>query len=100
MKLHVDAPLSLNQRRRLARGINEGGWSLGQAAEAAETSQRNARKCPVATEPTGRPGCAVRKTRCRRKKPRSTLVKARPRGVVEARQVFVLEARVRSASGL
>jgi transposase len=44
MKLHANAALSLNQRRRLARRIVEGGWSLAEAAKAAEVSERTARK--------------------------------------------------------
>jgi transposase len=44
MKLHANAALSLNQRRRLARRIVEDGWSLAEAAEAAEVSERTARK--------------------------------------------------------
>ncbi len=44
MKLHANAALSLNQRRRLTRRIVEEGWSLAEAAEAAEVSERTARK--------------------------------------------------------
>src|SRR5438093_1499954 len=44
MKLHANAALSLNQRRRLARRIVEEGWSLTEAAEAAEVSERTAAK--------------------------------------------------------
>ena len=44
MKLHANAALSLNQRRRLARRIVEEGWSLAEAATAAEVSERTARK--------------------------------------------------------
>jgi transposase InsO family protein len=44
MKLHANAALSLNQRRRLTRRINEEGWSLVEAARAAETSERTAGK--------------------------------------------------------
>jgi transposase InsO family protein len=44
MKLHANAALSLNQRRRLARRVAEEGWSLAEAAEAAEVSERTARK--------------------------------------------------------
>jgi transposase InsO family protein len=44
MKLHANAALSLNQRRRLVRRINEEGWSLVEAARAAETSERTAGK--------------------------------------------------------
>jgi transposase InsO family protein len=44
MKLHANAALSLNQRRRLARRVVEEGWSLAEAAKAAEVSERTARK--------------------------------------------------------
>ena len=44
MKLHANAALSLNQRRRLARRVVEERWSLAEAAEAAEVSERTAAK--------------------------------------------------------
>src|SRR5919199_3081615 len=44
MKLHANAALSLNQRRRLVGRVAEQGWTLTQAAEAAEVSVRCARK--------------------------------------------------------
>jgi transposase InsO family protein/transposase len=44
MKLHGNAALSLNQRRRLVRRVLEEGWSLTSAAAAAEVSERTARK--------------------------------------------------------
>ena len=44
MKLHANAALSLNQRRRLAKRVVEEGWSLAEAAKAAEVSDRTARK--------------------------------------------------------
>jgi transposase InsO family protein/transposase len=44
MKLHANAALSLTQRRRLARRVVEEGWSLTEAAEAAEVSDRSASK--------------------------------------------------------
>jgi transposase InsO family protein len=44
MKLHANAALSLNKRRVLARRIVKEGWSLAEAAEAAETSERTAGK--------------------------------------------------------
>jgi transposase len=43
MKLHGNAELSLNKRRRLALRV-EDGWTLTKAAEAAEVSVRTARK--------------------------------------------------------
>jgi transposase InsO family protein len=44
MKLHGNAALTPNQRLRLARRVVEQDWSLGEAAEAAEVSERTARK--------------------------------------------------------
>jgi len=44
MKLHANAELSLKQRRRLARRVVEDGWSLAEAAAAAEVSVRTAGK--------------------------------------------------------
>jgi transposase InsO family protein len=44
MKLHANAALSLNQRRRLVGRVVDEGWSLAKAAEAAEVSERTAGK--------------------------------------------------------
>jgi len=44
MRLHGNAELSLNKRRRLATRVQEHGWTLTKAAEAAEVSVRTARK--------------------------------------------------------
>ena len=44
MKLHANAALSLNQRRRMVRRVIEGGWSVTKAAEAAEVSDRTCSK--------------------------------------------------------
>ena len=44
MKLHANAALCLNQRRRLARRINEEGWSLAQVVGTHEVSRPTARK--------------------------------------------------------
>jgi transposase InsO family protein len=44
MKLHGNAALTPKQRLRLARRVAEEGWSLGEAAEAAEVSDGSARK--------------------------------------------------------
>ena len=44
MRLHGNAELSLNKRRRLATRVQEDGWPLTKAAEAAEVSVRTARK--------------------------------------------------------
>jgi transposase InsO family protein len=44
MKLHANAALSLNQRRRLAKRVNEQGWSAAKVAGTQEVSQPTARK--------------------------------------------------------
>ncbi len=44
MKLHGNAALTPKQRLRIARRVVEEGWSLTEAAEAAEVSERTARK--------------------------------------------------------
>jgi transposase InsO family protein len=44
MKLHANAALSLNQRRRMVRRVVEQEWSLTKAAEAAEVSDRTCSK--------------------------------------------------------
>ena len=44
MKLHANAALSLNQRRRMVRRVVGQGWPLAKAAAAAEVSGRTCRK--------------------------------------------------------
>jgi transposase InsO family protein/transposase-like protein len=44
MKLHANAALSLNQRRRMVRRVVEQGWSVTKAAAAAEVSERTCSK--------------------------------------------------------
>jgi transposase InsO family protein len=44
MKLHANAALSLNQRRRMVCRVVDRGWSLTEAAEAAEVSERTCSK--------------------------------------------------------
>ena len=44
MRLHGNAELSLNKRRRLATRVQKNGWTLTKAAAAAEVSVRTARK--------------------------------------------------------
>jgi transposase InsO family protein len=44
MKLHANAALSLNQRRRMVRRVVEQGWSIAKAAGAAEVSGRTCSK--------------------------------------------------------
>ena len=44
MELHAKAALSLNQRRRMVGRVVDRGWSLTEAAEAAEVSERTCSK--------------------------------------------------------
>jgi transposase InsO family protein len=44
MKLHANAALSLNQRRRMVRRVVDAGWSRAKAAAAAEVSERTCSK--------------------------------------------------------
>jgi transposase len=44
MRLHANAALSLNQRRRMVRRVLEQGWSLTTAAAVAEVSERTCSK--------------------------------------------------------
>jgi transposase InsO family protein/transposase-like protein len=44
MRLHANAALSLNQRRRMVRRVFEQGWSIATAAAAAEVSERTCSK--------------------------------------------------------
>ena len=56
MKLHANAALSLNQRRRLVGRVVEQGWSLAKAAEAAEVSDRTAAKWAARYRAAGEAG--------------------------------------------
>jgi transposase InsO family protein len=56
MKLHGNAALSLNQRRRMVRRVVEQGWSLTMAAEAAEVSGRTCSKWVARYRNEGEPG--------------------------------------------
>jgi transposase InsO family protein len=66
MRLHGNAELSLNKRRRLARRVQEGGWTLTKAAEAAEVSGRTARKWVDRYRSEGEAGLLDRSSRPRR----------------------------------
>ena len=66
MKLHANAALSLIQRRRLASRVTEKGWSLVEAAEAAETSERTAGKWARRQRAAGEAGLRDRSSAPRR----------------------------------
>ncbi len=56
MELHGKAELSLRKRHRLARRVIEEDWSLREAAEAAEVSERTAGKWVRRDGAFGSPG--------------------------------------------
>ena len=56
MKLHANAALSLNQRRRMVGRVVEHGWSLAKAAEAAEVSDRTCAKWVARYQAEGEAG--------------------------------------------
>jgi transposase InsO family protein len=56
MKLHANAELSLKKRRQLARRVVEEGWSLSEAAAAAEVSEGTAGKWARRYGAEGEPG--------------------------------------------
>jgi len=56
MELHANAALSLNKRRLLAERVVEQGWSLTEAAAAAEVSERTARKWAMRFRAEGEAG--------------------------------------------
>jgi transposase InsO family protein len=63
MRLHGNAELSLNKRRRLATRVLERGWTLTSAASAAEVSVRTARKWTYRYRAEGAPGLLDRSSR-------------------------------------
>jgi transposase len=66
MRLHGNAELSLNKRRRLARRVGEHGWTLTRAARAAEVSPRTARKWVCRHRAEGELGLLDRSSRLHR----------------------------------
>ncbi len=92
MKLHANAALSLNQRRRLTRRIVEEGWSLAEAAEAAEVSERTAAKWARRYRAEGEAGlldrsCAARRVHNRTTERRVGLIRALRRLRLTAAQI-------------
>ena len=59
MELHANAALSLKGRRQLAHRVVKGGWSLAEAAAAAEVSERTAAKWAGRFRQEGRPACSI-----------------------------------------
>ena len=73
MKMHANARLSLKGRELLVDRVEDAGWSLSAAAEAAGISDRTARKWLARYRAEGRTGCwtAPRRPRSSRIAPRS-----------------------------
>jgi len=63
MRLHGNAELSLNKRRRLVGRVENEGWTVRKAAEAAEVSARTARKWVRRYRSEGEPGLLDRSSR-------------------------------------
>src|SRR5437764_2094533 len=63
MRLHGNAELSLNKRRGLVRRVEDEGWTLREASEAAEVSVRTARKWVRRYRSEGEPGLALARDR-------------------------------------
>ena len=63
MNLHGSAALSLKKRRRVVERVLEGGWTVTEAAEAAEVSVRTARKWVRRFEAEGEVGLLDRSSR-------------------------------------
>ena len=63
MKLHGNAELSLNKRRRLVGRVQQEEWTLTKAAEAAEVSVKTARKWVERYRSEGEPGLLDRSSR-------------------------------------
>jgi transposase InsO family protein len=63
MRLHGNAELSLNKRRRLATRVQDRDWTVTKAAEAAEVSVRTARKWVRRYRTEGEPGLRDRSSR-------------------------------------
>jgi transposase InsO family protein len=63
MKLHGNAELSLNKRRRLVVRVEDSGWTLARAAEAAEVSVKTARKWVYRYRTEGEGGLLDRSSR-------------------------------------
>ena len=59
MKLHANARTCPNSRKLLVRRIEEEGWSLMAAAEAAGISERTARKWLARWRAEGDAGCST-----------------------------------------
>ncbi len=59
MKLHGNARLSVKGRELLIDRVEDAGWSLSSAAEAAGISDRTARKWLARTAQTARLGCWI-----------------------------------------
>jgi transposase InsO family protein len=66
MKLHANAALTLNHRRRLAQRVNEQGWSLAKVAGAQEVSRPTARKWVCRYRSEGEGGLLDRSSAARR----------------------------------
>jgi transposase InsO family protein len=98
MKLHGNAALTPKQRVRLARRVVEKGWSLAEAAEAAEVSERTARKWVARYLAEGELGARDRSS-APRSQPRAT-PEDRVGAIVALRRVRLTGAEIALALGM
>jgi transposase InsO family protein len=98
MKLHGNAALTPKQRLRLARRVVEDGWSLGEAAEAAEVSERTARKWVGRYREEGVAGLADRRS-APRSQPGATL-EDRVQAIAALRRLRLTGAEIAGALGM
>jgi transposase InsO family protein len=98
MKLHGNAALTPKQRLRLARRVVEDGWSLGEAAEAAEVSERTARKWVGRYREEGVAGLADRRS-APRSQPGAT-PEDRVQAIAALRRLRLTGAEIAAALGM
>jgi transposase InsO family protein len=98
MKLHANAKTCPNSRRLLVKRVEEGGWSLTAAAEAAGVSERTARKWLVRWRSDGEAGLLDRSSAPRRSPAR---IAAERVGVIEAlRRLRMTAAEIAECLGM
>ena len=98
MKLHGNAALTPKQRLRLARRVVEEGWSLSEAAEAAEVSERTASKWVRRYREEGEAGLADRRSAPKRQA--GATPEDRVQAIAALRRVRLTGAEIAAALGM
>jgi transposase InsO family protein len=98
MKLHGNAALTPKQRLRLARRVVEEGWSLSEAAEAAEVSERTASKWVRRYREEGEAGLADRRSAPKRQA--GATPEDRVQAIAALRRVRLTGAEIAEALGM